>query len=58
MQRSKMVDEIVDNVESDECLYEDWYDQYGNVDPNGSYDVGGHFYMSREIPKHEYFYED
>ena len=53
-----MVDEIVDNVESDECLYEDWYDQYGNVDPNGSYDVGGHFYMSREIPKHEYFYED
>jgi hypothetical protein len=28
---------------------EEWYDQDGNVDPNGAYDAAGHYYLEREL---------
>ena len=38
---------IDDNIDFDEV----WYDKDGNVDENGHYDAGNHFYLERPATK-------
>ncbi len=50
-------DDYDEDKEDDRRFYEstdEWYNAKGQVDPNGAYDAGGHYYAERDADKNEY----